>query len=62
MERNEQIQAVILSAFQNYGNPNSRVDELSHDLVLDGEPMITNQERDDAYFKAMHQWVAQKRS
>ena len=62
MERNEQIEAVILSAFTNYGDPDSRVDELSHDFLADGEPSVSRQEREDAYFNAMALWVAQKQS
>ena len=56
MERNEEIQAVILSAFMNYGDSDSRVDELSAEFVYDGKPAITRWERDDAYAAAMYDW------
>lgn len=60
MQRTEEIQAVILSAFENFGDPDSRVDELSHGFVLDGLPMVTSQEREKAYFEALDQWIAQR--
>ena len=62
MDRNEQIKAVILSAFINYGDPDSRVDELSHDFLADGEPSVSREERETAYFAAMSDWQDQKRA
>ena len=61
MERNDEIQAVILSAFEHYGNPDSNVDALSAEFLYDGKPEITRWEREEAYSAAMYDWVAQKR-
>ena len=61
MDRNDQIQAVILSAFEHYGDSDANVDELSAEFIYDGEPEITRWEREEAYGAAMYDWLAQKR-